>query len=217
MVVLRAEVIDWWEGERFRVHDACLKAHAAYLESALRDAQKLTVKDLLLPHSAATKAIERRLQSDVNMLSARLTSTLQASFQASLMRVEGDGGYGGANAKEAATLALGGAMALGSLGLAATATSFATSTATFIFFVPVATVSWPLFAVAGLGAATVAFFSPRAIEKARSMMLARLGRHLDTALYQMLLNDTEPKKPSTWSALRDQIDRAAMLRLESIQ
>lgn len=217
MVVLRAEVIDWWEAERFRVHDACLKAHAAYLESALQAAQKLTLKDLLLPRTAAKQAIERRLQSDVNMLNVRLSKSLQASFQASLMRVEGQGVFGGANVAETATLALGGAMALGSLGLAATATSFATSSATFVFFVPVATVSWPLFAAAGLGAATAAFFSPRAVEKAKSMMLARLGKHLDATLHQMLLKDTEPKKPSTWSSLRDQIDRAAMLRLESLQ
>jgi hypothetical protein len=108
-------------------------------------------------------------------------------------------------------------MAVGSLGLAATASSLATSTATFVFFVPVATVSWPLFAVAGAGAATVAFFSPRAIEKARSMMLTRFVKHLDATLHQMLLKDVDPEKPSTWSALRDQIDRAAKLRLETIQ
>lgn len=216
LVVLRTEVIDWWESERFRVHQACLEAHAKYLESATQAAQKLTLKALLLPRSTATRAIECQLQSDVKMLNVELTASLQDSFQALVMQIEGNASYEGASVTETATLALGGALALGSLGLAATAASFATSTATLVFFVPVTTFSWPLFAVAGAGATAVAFLSPKAIDKARSMMVHRFVRHLDTTLRLMLL-DESPSRHSTWATLRDQIDKAAISRLESIQ
>lgn len=216
MVVLRTEVIDWWETERFRVHQACRDAHASFLEGATQASQKLTLKALLLPRSAATRAIESQLQSDVNLLNVQLTASLKDSFQASVMQIEGNANFEGASAAETATLALGGALALGSLGLAATASSLATSTATFVFFVPVTTVSWPLFAVAGVGATAIAFLSPKAIDKARNMMLNRFVKHLDTTLRLMLL-DESPSRHSTWSTLRDQIDKVAKFRLESIQ
>lgn len=147
----------------------------------------------------------------------RLASSLQRSFKASALRVEGQAGFEGAGLVEKATLSASGAMALGSLGLAATASSLATSTATFVFFVPVTTVSWPLFAAAGVSARALALVSPKALAKAERMMRMRYVTHVDKVLHHYLLQETGGKTQSTWVSFRAQIDEAARLRLESAQ
>lgn len=214
--ILRTEIIDWWEAERLRVHEACLAAHERYLAKAIEATQALSMKDLLLPRSTAIKAIERQLNSDVNMLNRRLAASLQKSFEASALRVEGEAGFTGPGVFEKATLAAGGAMAIGSIGLAATASSLATTTATFMFFIPTASVSWPIVAIAGIGATTLAVLSPSTVRRGRNMMRTRFENHLDKTLRRLLLQESGNGPQSTWAAFRDQIDRAAKLRLENV-
>ncbi|MGO4915524.1 hypothetical protein [Pseudogemmobacter sp. W21_MBD1_M6] len=215
--IQRAEVIDWWEAERARIYDACLAARETFKTRASAAAADLSMKDLLMPSATARTAIERQIQSDVNMLNRRLAASLQSSFEASVMRVEGNAAFDGATLSEMAALAGSGALALGTLGLVATATSFATTTATFMFFVPVTTVSWPLFAVVGASAVAAAYFFVPAREGAEKLIRDRFLTHLDTMLERLLTDpDGNSKSSSSWSTFRSQIDQTAQLRLKGL-
>lgn len=215
--IKRAEIVDWWETERTRIYQACLEAKAASRTRASAAAADLTMKDLLMPSATARAAIERQIQSDVNMLNRRLAASLQSSFEASVMRVEGNAAFDGATLSEMAALAGSGALALGTLGLVATATSFATTTATFMFFIPVTTVSWPIFAVVGATAVAAAYFFVPARMGAEKAIRDRFLTHIDTMLERLLTDpDGNSKSSSSWSAFRSQIDQTAQLRLKGL-
>lgn len=92
------------------------------------------------------------------MLSRRLQRSIDARLVTSVQNVERSLEDEGISLTDSLPVVASGAAAIGALGLAAAATSVATSTATIMVFIPVSTVSWPLFAAFGAGALTLGFF-----------------------------------------------------------
>ncbi len=192
-------------------------AHEKYLERANSSVEELALKELLLPTSSARRAIERQIESDVNILNRRLASSLKSSFEASVAEVEGASGYAGATLVETATVAASGALAVGSIGIAGAATGLATTTGTFLFVIPTISFSWPVFAAVGIGVTTMAFASPKALRQCRMMVTRRYLRHIQDMLDRVLLADIpDRKRNSTWVTFRSQLDHAAEERLKKI-
>jgi hypothetical protein len=215
--IQRAEILDWWEAERWRIRQAVEAAHEKYLEKARSSVEDLALKELLLPTSRARKTIERQIESDVNILNRRLASSLKSSFEASVAEVEGASGYAGATLVETATVAASGALAVGSIGIAGAATGLATTTGTFLFVIPTISFSWPVFAAVGVGVTTMAFASPKALRQCRVMVTSRYLRHIEDMLDRVLLADIpDRKRHSTWLTFRSQLDHAAEERLKKI-
>jgi hypothetical protein len=125
--------------------------------------------------------------------------------------------YDGPGHVELGVVAASGAVALGSLGLAASATSLATTTTIATLFVAsVTTFSWPVFLGLGTVALSLAVASPTAMLKASSLARRRFRNHLLRTLDSAIMaEDGSAPKGSTLRLYLDQIDRAARTRLES--
>lgn len=213
----RAEIIDWWNAERVRIDIACREAFDASFERATSAAENLSFKEMMWPGADAHKQIEGRVQSDITMLSKRMTRSLQDTLEVSIAEVEGSNAYGGASLLEMGGLVASGAMAAGSVGLAVAAATATTTTAGFLFLAPVTVFSWPMFATFGVSALTVAMASPKAARWAQKTGKARFLTHIETRLRKAILDDEAGKKPrSTCAVLKAQIDKFAQARLDQI-
>lgn len=216
--IQRAEIIDWWNAQRARVDAECRETLKASLERATKAADELSFKEMMWPGAEAHKQIERRVQSDITMLSKRLTRSLQDTLEVSISEVEGSGEYSGASLLEMGGLVASGAMAAGSVGLAVAAATATTTTAGFFFLVPATVISWPMFATLGTGALTVAIASPRASRWAHKTAKARFLSYIEARLHKEILKDEGERKPhSICAALKSQIDHFAQTRLDKIQ
>ncbi len=215
--IQRAEILDWWEAERWRIRQEVLATQQNCLDRATRSIEGLNIKELLMPRSSARKDIERRLESDVNSLNRRLANSLKDSFSASVESVEGLTVYESVTLTEKAALVAGGTLAIGSLGIAGAATGVATTTGTFLFVIPTLTFSWPIFAVAGVSALGLAIASPKALQQGRRLAIERYLRNIQKILLRLLVEDAAAsKKPSTWTIFQTEIDRVVQERLEKL-
>lgn len=185
--IVTSEIIDWWDDERARViaeSRACAEVTKARIEA---DFKALAKWDLVTPRSEAYSEIKERVHRDLEVLSDRLhgsiTQNAIASVEVSEQRLEDDG----MSLMDSLPFVATGAAAVGSLGLAAAATSFATTTATFMVFIPVSTFSWPMFAAFGAGALTLGYFSPQLLERSanslRAKYVASFRKQIDTAIF----------------------------------
>lgn len=181
--LIKSEIIDWWVAERLRVQRECEEARKGIFGRVDQAYDQLSSYDLVLPKSEAYSAIKRRVDADLTTLSKRLSRSIEQAVASSVRLTEGDS----AALTDHAGFVLAGAAAVGSVGLAAAAASLATTTATFLVVIPVTTVSWPIFAVAGTGALALAYVSPTAaswtIEKLRNQYLNSVKRQVESALF----------------------------------
>jgi len=83
--------------------------------------------------------------------SGRLQRSIERSVVASVAQSERQLEDEGMSVMDGLPFVASGAVALGALGLAAAAASFATTTGTMLVIIPATTISWPLFAALGQG------------------------------------------------------------------
>lgn len=185
--VRASEVIDWWEDERARVVAECQTTAQAIRDRVTAELAELGKADLVKPSSQAYDKIKKQILSDLEMLSRRLQRSIDAGLVTSIQNVERSLEDEGISLTDSLPIVASGAAAIGALGLAAAATSVSTSTATIMVFIPVSTVSWPLFAAFGAGALTLSFFSPQFLEwstdRLRAKYLGSLHGQIDAAIF----------------------------------
>lgn len=214
--IVRSEILDWWSAERGVVYAECLREREVLHRRLDKAVEGLSLKELTSPWSPGCATIKRQVESDLNMLGRRLARKVQLSAERSQYQL-GDAPSRAAAVGDYAELAASGAAAVGALGLAATAASFATSTATVMFFVPVTTFSWPLFAVAGVSAVGLAFLSPRKMEWTRKKMRQRFATRLKNSIDKSLLGaDQDLNASSLCGNLLAQLDTVKDQRLKEL-
>lgn len=162
--MIKCEIIDWWEDERARVCTDCRTTADAMKARVEKQLQALDKLDLVKPKSDAYYRIKQQILSDLEMLSRRLQRTVEKSFSESVTQFERQLEDEGMTLLDSLPFVGSGAAAVGALGLAAASASFATTTGTMLLFIPVTTMSWPLFAAFGAGALTLGYFSPTFLE-----------------------------------------------------
>lgn len=158
--VIKSEIIDWWEDERFRITSECRIAVNAIRSRLEKQVRALDKVELIRPKSEDYGRIKSRILSDLEMLSRRLHKSIGESAAESIIQTECRLEEDRLSLKDGLPVFASGAAAAGSVGLAAAAMSFATATGTFMVLIPVSTVSWPLVAAVGGAAITLGYFSP---------------------------------------------------------
>jgi len=185
--IIRSEVIDWWEDERLRVTSECRIAVSAVLGRLEEQVHALNKVELIRPQSEDYDRIKARILSDLEMLSRRLHKSIGESAAESIIHTERRLEEDRLTLTDGLPVFASGAAAAGSLGLAAAAMSFATTTGTFMVFIPISTVSWPLVAAFGGAAITLGYFSPSFLkwstEGLRAKYIRSLTNQIEAAVF----------------------------------
>tara|TARA_R110002074_G_scaffold134515_1_gene278684 strand:- start:502 stop:1218 length:717 start_codon:yes stop_codon:yes gene_type:complete len=181
--VTKSEIVDWWEDERFRITSECRVAVNAMQSRLKEQVHALDKVELIRPQSEEYDRIKARILSDLEMLSRRLHKSVGESATESIMHTERRLEEDRLSLMDGLPVFASGAAAAGSLGLAAAAMSFATTTGTFMVLIPISTVSWPLFAAFGGAAITLGYFSPSFLEWSTDLQLPiSLVRRIDSPI-----------------------------------
>ncbi len=202
--IVLCEITDWWEGERVRVQTECNAMLAWLLLNANELIENLTDPDLMLPFSSRRSKIRKQIAADVDGFNRRIAATLQESADVSMERLEGSLEHVEPSLLDSASFFGGGAVSVGSLGVAASTKTIATTTsARFRFLAPVVSVV--------VLAATGPWRMSGGRRRARTRIQDRIEGWLRTQIVD-LSNDA-----STLSVMRSHIDRIAKTRMEAVQ
>jgi hypothetical protein len=215
--LIKSEVIDWWEDERARVCTECRTAADAMKARVDQQLQALDKFDLVKPKSEAYDRIKQQILSDLEMLSRRLQRTVEQNLSESVAQTERQLEDEGLTLLDSLPIVASGAAAVGALGLAAASASFATTTGTMLVFIPVTTMSWPLFAAFGAGALTLGYFSPTllqwSVDSLRAKYISGLTAQIDNAVFGA---KPDAKSPGICPQYLSQIDAICDQRLENL-
>ena len=216
----KQEILAWWSTERARVDRDCRDAAENYRQIAGKSVDELTLMELIRG-GEKRKAVEEQLRSRMNVFNRRMERSLQETCVASISRIEGVE-FEHSLLSEAAVLAGTGVTAAGSLGLAVVATGVATTTTVTtvlgIFSTgTVVTFSWPVFAVAAVGATALAVVSTRmqgyAAERLKANLKEKIGRSIEAALVG---DNNKGETKSTRQSLLELLDEARDIRVRAI-
>jgi len=212
--VQNAEIVDWWETERFYVWSECSRQNSRLTEMANDIIDGLSATDTFWFESDARDDLRRKISSEIELHNRRLAAYLSASYEQSKGRIEALSGLDGASSSEYATVAASLAAGAGALGLAVGAGAFVPMTSVMLFVIPVATLaSWPLVATLGLGAAAAAWVSPKIGAYAIEMVKERYKKAIQTDIHRQLLSEDESAPLSSWKDFSTQLDSVLQSRL----
>ena len=151
------------------------------------------------------------------MLSRRLQRSIEVSVAHSVDQTERRLEDEGITLMDSLPFVASGAAAVGALGLAVAATSFATTSATFMLFIPVTTISWPLFAVFGAGALTLGYFSPTLLEWSTQSLRTKYTNALKVQIEKAIFGSKPgAKNPALCPQYLAQLDAICDQRLENL-
>ena len=198
--IQRAEIIDWWETERYRVYRAYIEAQKDIRDRAVANAEKLftvSLRSLPVPFYRARNdfkkqiAIKKQILAEVKELNEKLVGSFQESIEVSVSRVESDANYkDGINRGYGALIA--GSGLAGTIG----------------FLAPRAfAITWPGLIIFGV---SLLFF-------VRKSKKTRFINHLDEYVSRLLLDEADDtKNASSWVQFKMEIDRVAQIRMHSL-
>lgn len=212
--IQNAEIVDWWEAERFYVWSECARQKERLTVLADDKIDGLSAKDTFWFKSEARADLKRRIGSELELHNRRIAAHLSASYEKSVGEIEAVAALDGASSSEYTAVAAGLIAGAGALGLAVGASAFVPTTAVMFFVIPVSALgSWPVFATLGLGAISVAWASPKLTARASKLVRDRYKRAIHTAIEKSLVAEDDVAQPSTWKIFSTQLDDLLRSRL----
>lgn len=213
--IQNAEIIDWWEAERFYLWRECIRQEQRLSDMAIQIIDDLSTRDTIWVKSQARDDLKRKIGSELELHNRRIAEHLTASYQKSTGKIEAVGSLDGASTVEYAAVAAGLVAGAGALGLAVGASAFVPTTAVMLFSIPVVTIgSWPVAATLGVGALSAAWFSPKIGARATKMVRNRYKRAIQKSIKTSLLSEEGTGQLSTWKLFSLQLDELMKSRLQ---
>jgi len=210
-----SEVLDWWSAERGRVRSECIEFEKRLQTQAEKAVSALTIKELTLPISSHRKAIVMELDKRIESFGSAVADRLATSTKLSLRLTEGALDLRN-QGTDYAELIVGGAAAVGAVGLAASATTLATGTVTSFFIFTQPQISVPILIFVGAGAATMALVSPSSLMFWKGRIKRRYSRKLRAGLTASILQESDGGSPdSLCGHFLQQLDDIKDKRLEA--
>jgi len=200
------DVIAWWERERARTLAECRARAGTITQIALEMIDAVPDRDFVMKGTTVLDPVRQQIDTDLAETNQNLAESLQVGLTQTVQRIRGADGAGDP-LRETAALAAGGVGVAAAGGLALSATSLATTSSTMLFVIPVVTVSWPVFLLAGTAAALLATVSTTALVKVGAWRKSRCRTSVQDRIQAALLAEAAGTA-SSWSHFRQEIDRA---------
>ena len=96
----RMEIIDWWENERYRVHEECKAAAERITNLAVEKVEELSDYKLQMRNRRARKRIQEQVDTEVEEFNRAMESSLQDSVRNFIAQVERSSRSSGLNDEE---------------------------------------------------------------------------------------------------------------------